>query len=167
MSAQFETISGPTAVERVPSQASKPSRILVVEDDRAIRHLSTKLLLQSGYQVDAAEDGAAAWEALQDNSYDLLVTDHQMPKVSGVELIEKLRSARMSLPVILVSGALPLEELTRKPWLQLDAKLPKPYSCEDFLGTVKEVLRTTNGAREPIAPPPNRQSQPLAAGLRM
>jgi DNA-binding response OmpR family regulator len=139
----------------------------VVDDDISIRELSTDVLIRHGYHVDAAEDGAVAWDILQANSYDLLLTDHNMPKVSGVELLKKLRAARMALPVILASGAMPAEELNRHPRLQLAATLVKPFTVEELLGTVKEVLRATDGAREQIAPPPKWQRQPSADGLRL
>ena len=100
-----------------------------------------EILIDSGYHVDAAEDGAVAWDTLQVNSYDLLVTDNDMPKMSGVELIKKLHAARVALPVILATGSLPKEEFTRHPWLQPAATLLKPYTAVEFLGTVKNVLR--------------------------
>ena len=80
-------------------QTSPLLRILLVEDDTGIRQLSTKMLLRSGYHVDAVEDGAVAWDTLQESSYDLLLTDNRMPKVTGVELLKKLHGARMILPV--------------------------------------------------------------------
>jgi len=144
-----------------------PSSILVVDDDSVIRQLNTEVLLRSGYEVDAAEDGAAAWEALGADNYDLLITDHDMPGLSGLDLIKKLRAARMELPVIMATGKLPEEEFTRYPWLQPVARLLKPYTKAELLGMVKEALRTTDGAREQIAPPPHRQSQPSAVGLRV
>ena len=63
-----------------PAQGStNPSpRILVVEDDVVIRQLNAKVLVGSGYQVAAAEDGAAGWDALHANDFDLLITDHAM-----------------------------------------------------------------------------------------
>ena len=122
------------------SQTNPPHRSLVVDDDTCIRQLNTKVLIHSGYEVDAAEDGAAAWEALNADSYDLLITDNNMPKVSGVDLLKKLRSARMALPVIMATGRLPKEEFTRYPWLQPAATLLKPYTLEELLGTVKKVL---------------------------
>jgi two-component system OmpR family response regulator len=141
-------------------------RILVVEDDQDIRRLNTEVLIQSGYHVDAAEDGAAGWEALQLNDYDLLVTDNNMPKVSGVELLMKLHAARMALPVIMATGTLPKRDFTRYPWLQPAVTLPKPYTVDELLGTVKEVLHATSDVRTDIAPPPNPQCQPSAIGLR-
>jgi two-component system OmpR family response regulator len=133
-------------------EPSPPHRILVVEDDDEIRRLSAELLVDSGYHVDAAEDGAVAWDALQRNSYDLLVTDNNMPKVSGVELLKKLHAARMALPVIMATGVFPDEEFTRSPWLQPAATLLKPFTAGELLITVKNVLHTTNCVCEQIAP---------------
>ena len=126
------------------SQTNLP-RILVVEDDLSIRQLIPIALRDSGYYVDAAEDGAAGWEALQAGNYDLLITDNTMPKVSGVELVKMLRSARMTLPVVMVSGN-SLEALNRDSSLQLAATLLKPFSMDELLGTVEKVLRATEEA---------------------
>lgn len=127
----------------LPFQNSPPLRILVVEDDAFTRHVNTKVLLRSGYHVDAVEDGAVAWDALQGNSYDLILTDNKMPNVSGVKLIEKLRAARMELPVVMATATFPTEEFARHPWLQPDATLLKPYTPDEMLRTVKKVLRET------------------------
>jgi DNA-binding response OmpR family regulator len=126
-------------------------RILVVDDDEDIRRLNVEALAGSGYKVDAAADGAAAWDALQFNHYHLLVTDYNMPKMSGVDLLLKLHTARMSLPVILVSGTIPTDRLKRHPWLQIDATLLKPYTPEELLATVRNVLCATNGVSPGIA----------------
>jgi DNA-binding response OmpR family regulator len=131
---------GESTAAQARCEATPSNRILVVDDDRDLRLLSADVLGGFGYRVDTAEDGAAGWEALHANSYDLLITDNNMPKVSGVELVKKLRSARMALPVILASGAIPTEELDRHPWLQLAATLVKPFSGGQLLKTVNEVL---------------------------
>jgi DNA-binding response OmpR family regulator len=127
-------------------QANPSNRILVVDDDISIREFSVAVLTASGYQVETAEDGVAGWEALHANCYDLLITDHNMPKVSGVDLVKKLRSARMTLPVVLASGAIPAEALNRNPTLQLAATLLKPFTMDELLGTVKKVLRAAERA---------------------
>jgi len=148
-------------------RAGPPHRILVVDDEPCVRHLNTKMLVDAGYHVDAAADGAVAWNALQLKCYDLLITDNNMPKVSGVELIEKVRAAGMALPIIMATGASPREQLARLPLLQPAAIMLKPYTHMEFLGTVQEVLRATNGAYEQIAPLPYWQSQPSADGLQL
>lgn len=125
-------------------------RILVVDDEPLIRQLNTEVLLESGYEVDAAEDGAVAWETLQHSGYDLLITDNDMPNVSGVDLLKKLCAARIPMPVIMVTGTFPQDEFARYPWLQPAATLLKPYTLAELLGAVKKILRASNGDREQL-----------------
>jgi DNA-binding response OmpR family regulator len=131
-----ETTSSP-----LQSQTNPSDHILVAEDDVYFRRLNTQVLLRSGYEVDATADGVAAWRAISTDNYDLLITDNTMPKLSGVELLKNLRAARMALPVIMATGVLPQQEFARYPWLQPAAMRPKPYTGEEMLRTVKEVLR--------------------------
>ena len=132
-------------------------RILVVEDDADIRRMNTEVLVYSGYHVDTAEDGAAAWHVLQLNNYDLVVTDNQMPKLTGIELIEKLQAARMVLPVIMATSAIPNEEIRRRHLLQPEMTLIKPYTYNELLAAVKNVLRIASDSLGETAPPPNWQ----------
>jgi len=137
----------------VEKAAARPHGILVAEDDAQVRRISTFVLSDAGYQVDAAEDGAVAWDRLQLKSYDLLITDHNMPNMSGIELIKKVRAARMALPVILISGTMPEDELKAHAWLQINATLPKPCDIVKLLRTVKEVLDATGDVTGPDRPP--------------
>jgi DNA-binding response OmpR family regulator len=98
--------------------------------------------------VEAVEDGAAAWDALQANHYDLLITDNEMPRMSGCTLIELIHTAQMSLPVIMSSAILPTAEFIRRPWLKPAATLLKPYRLEEFLNTVRNVLRAHSSVEE-------------------
>jgi CheY-like chemotaxis protein len=137
-------VSQPVIAARSPAPASK--RILVVEDDEAIRQLNAKVLARSGYQVDAVEDGLAGWHALHAKAFDLLITDHDMPGLTGVELVKRVRLAHMFLPVILATGALPTEELAQHPWLQIAATLQKPYSPHELLETVQTAIHLRTAA---------------------
>jgi DNA-binding response OmpR family regulator len=128
-------------------------RILLVADDPLIHKPHTAALTECGYHVDVAEDGAAAWAALQLNSYDLMITDNGMPKVSAVDLLKKLHAAQMALPVIMATGSLPQAEFTRLPALHPAATLLKPYTMAELLRTVKEVLQAAANACEKIALP--------------
>jgi len=150
-----------------PGATHRLQRILVVDDDPYICQLSAEVLIQHGYEVNATEDSATGWKALQIHAYDLLITDLDMPKLSGLKLVKKLRAARLAVPVILASGIMTPRELTRSSWLHLSGALLKPVSPEQLLQTVQAVLRAPDGAREQIAPPPNRQRQPSAQGLRL
>jgi DNA-binding response OmpR family regulator len=149
-------------------QPDPPHRILVVDDDPYICHLSAEVLIRHGYEVNAAEDGAAGWKELQTNHYNLLITEHDLPRLTGVKLLRKLRAARMALPVVMVSEAMPAEALNLHPCLQLRATLLKPFTAVELLLAVKEVLRATAGVRASIALPSSQQTRPPAeGGLRM
>jgi two-component system, cell cycle sensor histidine kinase and response regulator CckA len=123
-----------------PAPTESVQRILVVDDDISIRRLSTEMLIRSGYQVDAAADGAAGWKALQGNSYDLVITDNFMPKMTGVEMVKKLHAAGMKLPVIMATAMLPQEEFVSRPWLHAVTTLLKPFRANDLLSAVKKIL---------------------------
>ena len=116
-------------------------RILVVEDQKLIRELSIRALTNAGYLVDAAENGQSGWEALQARRYDLVITDNRMPELSGHDLILKLRSARMRLPVILASGHILPEHLAMGSALQPVTALPNPFTPDQLLAVVVKVLR--------------------------
>ncbi|MDB6066272.1 MAG: chemotaxis response regulator [Pedosphaera sp.] len=122
-----------------------PKRILVVDGDTDTRQLYFEVLIRSGYKVDTAEDGETGWKALHaashdPESYDLLITENSMAKSSTVDLIEKLRSERINLPVILASAEAPI----KREQFPIAAVLPKPFSPEELVKAVQEVLHTPN-----------------------
>lgn len=84
-------------------QAGK--RVLVVDDSLTVRELERKLLLSRGYQVEVAVDGMDGWNALRTESFDLLITDIDMPRMDGIELVTQVRQdpRLRSLPVMVVS----------------------------------------------------------------
>ena len=143
----------------VRRRTNPPRRILVVENEPDLCRLNTEVLVSSGYVVDTAENGLAGWKVLHatrhaPESFALLITDHDMPGLSGLALVKKLRAARVALPVIMATGTLPTQDLfIRYPWLQPAAALVKPYTIEQLLGTVELVLRATDGACLEISPP--------------
>ena len=123
-----------------PGQARPPHRILVVDDEPSDRQLIINSLASEGYRVDAAVDGARAWEALQVRHYDLLITDHNMPEITGIALVRKLRGKGSTLPVVMATGTVPEEELERHPGLGISDILIKPFTIEQILKTVRRVL---------------------------
>jgi DNA-binding response OmpR family regulator len=135
-----------------PESDCRP-RILVADDDRNIRLLNTEVLSGRGYAVTAAADGAAAWDELQLNPYDLLVTDNDMPRLTGMELVRRLHDAHLTLPVIMVTGTFPLEEMARRPELQIEAMLLKPYTIDELLNAVRNVLHAHNPGQAALVPP--------------
>lgn len=117
--------------------------VLVADDEAAIRQITVLLLRSAGYTVIGVEDGEAAWEALKREYFDLVVTDHSMPRLSGLELLERLRNSGMDTPVIMVSGTMPAEEMSRHPWLHLNHHLTKPYSSAELLRCVTAALNSS------------------------
>ena len=124
------------------AQKQPSRRILVVDDDPDTRQLSVDVLVNANFEVQAAVDGADAWEVLRAKHFDLVITDNKMPRMTGIELIAKLRYTRLPLPVIMATSQLPTWEFERKPWLLPDATLQRPFSNDDLLVTVKKVFRT-------------------------
>jgi DNA-binding NtrC family response regulator len=86
----------------------KATTVLVVEDDRAVRLLFTKVLQRAGYDVIACENGTAGLEAARNHleEIDAVVTDARMPGMQGPRLIARIRALRPQMPAILVSGNL-------------------------------------------------------------
>lgn len=137
----FTRVEKPASIPEGWENKISRRRILVVDDDDDIRRFNAEALISSGYHVEAAVDGAQGWEALNTNRYHLLITDNNMPNLTGIELIKKVNAARMPVPVILASGVPHMEESE----LRLAATLPKPYTLDQLLGTVKKVLGEADG----------------------
>jgi two-component system, chemotaxis family, sensor histidine kinase and response regulator WspE len=92
-------------VSATAAPAEGIKHVLVVDDSMTVRAMEKKLLQNRGYKVDVAIDGAEGWNAVRMNAYDLVITDVDMPRMNGIELIAKMRAheATQRLPVIVVS----------------------------------------------------------------
>ncbi|MEX1187668.1 MAG: sigma-54 dependent transcriptional regulator [Bacteroidia bacterium] len=80
------------------------AKILIVDDERAIRSTLKEILEYENHQVDEAVDGAEGWEKLKNGSYDVLLSDIKMPKMDGTELLDKVIEMGIDCPVIMISG---------------------------------------------------------------
>jgi two-component system, OmpR family, alkaline phosphatase synthesis response regulator PhoP len=119
----------------IPSQ-----KILLVDDEPDILHLYEKILGEYGYQVDTALDGEAAWLELQVEHYDLVITDNYMPKLSGTDLVQVLRDANLSTPVIMSTDRPPEDKFVLEPRFQPFFLLQKPHHVEHLLKAVNNAL---------------------------
>jgi len=156
-----------------PGRNHSCCRILVVEKSGDLQLLYTDALAGPGCRVDVAEDGAAAWEALQAHRYNLLITENELPNWTGEALIAKLRSVRMDLPVVLVAGGLPGHEPAPDLPLSCAATLMKPFALDMLLDTVNNVLRAvlpaanstvSHPAPSPIEPGDKKRREMIAGG---
>lgn len=140
---EFEPLPAFAASPHVPAADKSRKRILYVDDDAQIRILGERILVLSGFDVDTAEDGIDAWAALHNQDYQLLITDHQMPRLTGWELVRKVRLSRMSVPVILASAALDTLLVDDFSLLGCEATLAKPFTAQQLLSAVHEALGAT------------------------
>jgi DNA-binding response OmpR family regulator len=136
-----EPVTGSAVMARRQTAVQPRARILYVDDDPQLRTLGKLVLVRSGFDVDTAEDGAEAWATLNEVSYNLLITDNDMPRLTGLELIIQARRAGMRLPIVMTSGSLnPMPDLACA-GSDLAVFLPKPFESNTLVETVERVLR--------------------------
>ena len=131
-----ETFSG---FQDVPVR-ERNRRILIVDDEDNDRDLNIRLLTRAGYEVVGAVDGDAAWEAIQTQHFDLMITDNAMPKVTGIELVNKLQAAGNKLEIIFLTGEFPYDQFKPYPWLKNMVILTKPLTNSEILSVVGKKL---------------------------
>ena len=116
------------------------SRVLIVEDEPAVRDALDYSLRGEGFDVDAAPDGEAGLRAAQAGEYDVVILDLMLPKMSGTEVCRRLRS-ESAVPIIMLTakGA----ELDRVLGLEIGADdyVTKPFSMAELIGRIRAILR--------------------------
>lgn len=115
-------------------------RVLVVDDDHHARFLLGALLDHAGYTVVPACDGRAAMNELHTRHFDAVVTDYRMPFLNGLELVRLMHIHYPSIPVILVSGSLPVREELLLSDCQPRGWLKKPYDNGLLLKLVRSAV---------------------------
>ena len=117
------------------------ARIVVAEDDPDIRHVIVRVLRRAGHAVTEAADGGTALEHVRETQPDVVVSDIDMPRMSGVALCQAIRAdqALAELPVIFVSGSL-IPGDTRPADARATAVLNKPFVPRDLLACLDAVL---------------------------
>lgn len=121
----------------------KRKKILVVDDSITVREMERKLLENRGYEVDIAVNGAEGWNAVRTNTYDLVISDIDMPKMNGIELVRQIKShSRLNgLPVIIVSYRDREEDRIQGLEAGADYYLTKSsFHDETFVGAVMDLV---------------------------
>jgi two-component system response regulator MprA len=116
-------------------------RILVVDDDRAVRDSLRRSLTFNGYQVELAEDGQAALDAVLASPPDAMVLDLMMPRVDGLEVCRRLRSAGDALPILVLTARDAVSDRVSGLDAGADDYLPKPFALEELLARLRALLR--------------------------
>jgi len=135
----------PSAPEAAPDALA--GRALVVDDSRAIREALTSMLAREGWIVDVAEDGARAWTLAQQLPYDLIVTDLEMPRLGGWELIGRLRgeARTRATPVVIVSSRVSPDARRRARDLGVKGLIAKPLTRRKLLEVLYGEPAATKG----------------------
>ena len=131
-----------TKVEEEPTKDLTGSeRILLVEDEDAVRTFSVRALGNKGYEVVSAESGENAlevYEALEDKHLDLIITDVVMPGMDGPTLVQRMRQGSPDMKIIFMSGY--TEDKLKDHMGENIYFLPKPFTLKQLAAKVKEVL---------------------------
>lgn len=126
-------------------------RILVVDDDRAVRESLRRSLTFNGYSVDLAVDGVDALEKATAQRPDALVLDVMMPRLDGLEVCRRLRSTGDDLPILVLTARDSVSERVAGLDAGADDYLPKPFALEELLARLRALLRRTTADQGEIS----------------
>ena len=119
--------------------------VMVVDDSSSMLHILTEYLTKIGFgDITAAKDGAKAWDILQTGKkLDLIISDWKMPYLSGIELLDKVRSAYAtpSIPFVMVTSEAKTENILLAGKHSATAYLVKPFSYAELLGTIRDIFQ--------------------------
>jgi two-component system nitrogen regulation response regulator NtrX len=118
------------------------SKILIIEDEASIRRVLKKIISEENdaYQVEEAEDGLLGIEMIKDNDYDLVLCDIKMPKMDGVEVLEKAKKIKPEVPIVMISGHGDLDTAVNTMRLGAFDYISKPPDLNRLLNTVRNAL---------------------------
>ena len=116
-------------------------RILIVEDDRELRQLFKHVLLKNGYAVTEASDGEQALAAMENEQFDLVISDIMMPGMDGYELVRRIRESRESIPVLMVTAKDAFADMQKGFQSGTDDYMVKPVNVNERVLRVGALLR--------------------------
>ena len=118
----------------------QPVRILVVDDEEMIRFFLTDVLSGEGYEVTTVSDGQEAVTLLEQEGFDLIITDMVMPGLNGIEVLRAAKRIDPQRPVIVITGYPSVETVRRLVKLGADDYVTKPFNVEVIIVTVAKLL---------------------------
>ena len=138
-------------------------RILVVDDDRAVRESLRRSLAFNGYQVELAADGHAALDAVAAQRPDAMVLDVMMPRLDGLEVCRRLRGSGDDLPILVLTARDAVSDRVAGLDAGADDYLPKPFALEELLARLRALLRRRTPDETGAGRPGKRCSSPTSA----
>lgn len=125
-------------------------RLLVIEDDAAIRGFLVRGLTEEGFAVDQSRDGEDGRFKAADPAYDLVILDLMLPKVDGLTLLRELRAQGVSTPVLVLTARDAVTERIRGLDTGADDYLVKPFAFEELLARIRALLRRPRHGFDPV-----------------
>ena len=119
-------------------------RVLLVEDDDVLGDALNQSLINAGYAVDWAKDGRYADLALHDQVYDAAVLDLGLPKMDGMEVLQRLRQRKVAIPVLILSAREGLDDRIKALDLGADDYLTKPFKLLELEARLRALIRRSN-----------------------
>src|ERR1700690_3550948 len=119
---------------------AEKSRILVVDDEDALRSVLSNELVGAGYDVSTAADGDEAMSTVQNKKFDLVLLDIKMPRVDGFEVLKFIRKSFPAIKVIMLTGFADLKNAIESKKHGAQDFVSKPYDLIDLLTTIERVL---------------------------
>lgn len=116
-------------------------KILIAEDDRELRQLFTHVLLKHGYTVTGVSDGQEALDALENDYYDLIISDIMMPRLDGYGLVQQLREAKNTTPVLMITAKDAFDDMRMGFQSGVDDYMVKPINVNEMVLRVGALLR--------------------------
>ena len=116
-------------------------KILLVEDDEALRFIVKDNLEQNNYNVQDAEDGEIALQLFSENNYDLILLDVMLPKVDGFQVAKRIRKTNEQIPIIFLTARSMTEDKIMGLTIGGDDYIPKPFSMEELLLKIRIFLK--------------------------
>ena len=129
--------------------ALRPLNILIAEDKSSVADSLSLMLRYEGHQVETASDGLQAFAKLVSNPgrFDLLITDNNMPRMNGSELVQKLRDANNPVKIIVLSAYLTYELVQKYNALGVDHTVDKPFDFSPLRLAIAEITETIDAPR--------------------
>jgi len=116
-------------------------KILLLEDDLMLNSAIKKYLETTGHIIDSFRDGESAFNALEEQSFDLLILDINVPRLDGLSLLEKLYATKIQTPAIFISALIDIEEISRAFELGCYDYLKKPFHLKELALRIDKMLK--------------------------
>lgn len=117
-------------------------RLLLAEDERSLSRALVTILNRNGFEVDAVYDGKAALEAIESGNYDGAVLDIMMPKMSGLEVLKRIRDKENLIPILMLTAKAEIDDKVEGLDLGANDYLTKPFAAKELLARIRAMIRT-------------------------